>query len=65
MLGVLRKAGRVPSDERISVFVSAMRHSEGVTDTKRVNWYGNASYNYNTDAIDYKACNRKGWISSC
>ncbi len=55
----------MPSDERISVFVSAMRHSEGVTDTKRVNWYGNASYNYNTDAIDYKACDGKGWISSC
>lgn len=62
ILEALVHAGRRPADERVNVFVSAMQRVQGETGKPLVSWFGNASYDYNTDSISYEACTGKGWF---
>ncbi|HEY2539124.1 MAG TPA: hypothetical protein VGI28_06445, partial [Stellaceae bacterium] len=50
----LSATGHPPASGRISIFVHAEQlTTKGVTGTDRVLVFGMASYDYNSDAIDY------------
>jgi hypothetical protein len=62
ILKELVDAGHSPSHESLDLFISAMRPVRGETGKPLVNWYGYTSYNYNREALEYKACDGKGWF---
>jgi hypothetical protein len=62
VLTALVAQGRFPADQRVTVFVSAMRRFRGETGKAMVNWYGIASYDYNRDAVRYEECTGKSWF---
>jgi len=62
VLAALVHAGHQPARESVNVWVSAMQHVRGETGAALVNWFGNTSYNYNTDQLIYKACGPGSWL---